>query len=427
MELFSFEKPSLIDPVKISRVDRERESPGKSNVAARPSFQRVRRRKPGAGSLVVRQGPMPNGAPPEESGDRTSLILAVFAVLFMFAGVLWLFDGDDTVETADEAADTEQAEVADEPEDELSADEENETQTGLQRAVERVSTQGADTPASNADSTTTTTAVASNTPVTSPRSTEPASNVPLEASFVAETGDEGSEQSVAFRSTSVGPVDTVSWDFGDGTTGSGPVTFHTYGNPGNYTVTMTVRGGDSADSMTQDLMVNPISGRVDANFAASVPDPARSQTIFFGNTSHQRFESFVWNFGDGSSSTERSPTHSYRRPGDYAVLLTATMPDGSADSTTYSIRVAANTGNLDASFSAFPSDSPTQQRMNFRSTSEGDIARWDWTWGDGNTGAGQNPEHHYAAPGTYTVTLTIRNNNGASDTATQEVIVPLSG
>lgn len=427
MELFGFEKPSLIRSLETSRVYREREFPSETNGAPRPSVQRVTRRKAGAGSLVVRQGPNPNGPAPEEHEDKTKLILTLLGGLVVIAGLLSLLGGDDTVETIDEVA---TSPVVDEPsEDEVDEAEstEEETLSGLQRAVERVSTEGAIRSEATAESTTTTTAVASNVPVTSPQSTDSVSNVPLEASFVAENGEEGAEQTVGFRSTSVGDISSVTWDFGDGSTGSGPVTFHTYGNPGSYMVTMTAQGGGSTDVVTQEVLVAAISGRVEANFAATAPDATRGQTISFANTSHPSFESFFWDFGDGNTSTERTPTHSYGRAGDFAVLLTATTADGQTDATTYSIRVAANSGNVDAGFSAFPSDSPNQQTMNFQSTSDGDISRFDWTYGDGNLGAGPNPDHSYAAPGRYTVTLRVRDRNGNTDSVSQEIIVERNG
>lgn len=423
MQLFGFDKPKLRS-VEIARVRRRSEFRPDQEPLAQPHVQRIVRRRPGTGSLVVRHGTTPNTPPSQQPDKQARLILAVLVGVLAIIGFTSIFGDSDSVETGNETA---LGDVIEEPSEQVADQlEEENPLTALQREVERVSRQGV-VRASPNDGTTPTPTTTANEVASSPELPDPVSNVALEADFIAENGAAGAEQTIGFRSTSIGEVDSVSWDFGDGATGSGLAAFHTYGTPGSYSVTMTAYDSNSSDSVTYEVVVPPNSGRVEAVFTATVSDPARSQTILFANTSHPSFESFYWDFGDGNTSTERQPTHSYQGAGDYAVLLSATTADGVSDSVTYSIRVSANGTNLDASFSAFPSEPPNQQRINFRSTSSGAASQFDWDYGDGNRGSGETPDHTYASPGTYTVTLTIRNNSGRSDSTTQEITVQSNG
>ena len=426
MGLHGFEQSSLIGADPTARVRRDIDAPTEQMSRPTPPFQRVNRRKPGARSLVVRQGPSrPRRRPPTPPGKQPwtekQVLVSLVAGLLVAAVVVFGFGGDDdNVETASEVLGEGISREIAEPEEDF-ADGLEEEQSGLQRAVERLAEEGADTPLAEI-----TTAAPSTIPEATPTAPEPIVDPDVELDFVAESGGEGAEQNYTFRSTSVGST-TVAWDFGDGNTGTGASVFHNYVFPAIYTVTMTAQGAGGTERVTQDITVLQTTGLVEAGFVAGVADPSRGQRISFTNTSHEDFQTFFWDFGDGNTSNQPAPTHSYNRSGDYTVVLTATMADGTTDSILYSIRVAANQGNLEASFTSFASDAPRQQTMNFRANTEGNANRFDWDYGDGNRGSGASPDHTYAASGTYTVTLRVRNSDGQSDTTSQQVTVQRNG
>lgn len=112
------------------------------------------------------------------------------------------------------------------------------------------------------------------------------------------------------------------WDFGDGSTSTEAHPSHTYEEGGSYTVVLTATDGSGAEAeVSREVRVTapaPV-----AYFTYDVFD----LTGTFTNTS-QNATSYLWNFGDGNTSTEEHPTHTYRYEGNYKVVLTATGEDG---------------------------------------------------------------------------------------------------
>jgi PKD repeat protein len=143
-----------------------------------------------------------------------------------------------------------------------------------------------------------------------------------------------------------GTVSGWSWDFGDDSgLGDQPDPAHSYQVPGIYTVTLTVSDNDGAtDDATTQVEVT----------VSSPPPPAnQSPHADFDVHCHDRFCSFsdksrdddgnvvsrLWDFGDGSGSSEESPFHFYREGGHYEVTLTVTDNGGASDSKTHDAKV----------------------------------------------------------------------------------------
>ena len=132
-----------------------------------------------------------------------------------------------------------------------------------------------------------------------------------------------------------------------------------------------------------------------------------------------------WNFGDGNTSTQQNPTHTYASAGFYDVTLTVTADSGASDSETQTIWAGPN----QAPTADFTYSTPGGFQAAFTDQStdpDGTIAGWNWNFGDGGTSTQQNPTHQYQYPGTYAVTLTAADDEGASDSVTKDVVVPLS-
>ena len=129
-----------------------------------------------------------------------------------------------------------------------------------------------------------------------------------------------------------------------------------------------------------------------------------------------------WDFGDGDSSTAENPDHTYTVSGDYSVTLTVTDSNGEQDSTTLTVAVA---GPPTASFTSAQSLSSLAVQFTDTSTavSPATITGWSWHFGDGSSSTAESPDHTYAAPGPYSVTLMVTDSNGEQDSTTLTVDV----
>ena len=223
-------------------------------------------------------------------------------------------------------------------------------------------------------------------------------------------------QSVSFTDLSTGNPTLWNWDFGDGGTSTAQNPNHSYVTSGTYTVTLIAGNGVCADTMVQTALVtvNP------APVAAFVADTTRSCeapfSVNFTDLSTGNPTSWLWDFGDGNTSTLQNPNHVYAAPGSYTVTLTVTSANGCTNTVTINnyIQIVEPVAN----FVGAPIMGCIPLTVNFNdlSTSVEPIVSWQWDFGDGNTVNAQNPSHIYTVPGAYTVTLIITNASGCTDT-----------
>jgi len=143
---------------------------------------------------------------------------------------------------------------------------------------------------------------------------------------------------------------------------------------------------------------------------------------------------FEWDFGDGTSGTGRSVSHTYTTAGTFVVVLRVTDDDGDSDTTQKTIYITpAEPEGPTAAFTASPTSgtSPLTSYFNASSSSyaDGAIARYDWDFGDGRKGSGMNTSHTYFSTGnqSFTVTLTVTGTDGKTGTATRTVSITVPG
>ena len=133
---------------------------------------------------------------------------------------------------------------------------------------------------------------------------------------------------------------------------------------------------------------------------------------------------YSWNFGDTQVGAGVNPAHSYAAGGTYTVTLTVTDSDGGTAVTQHDVTVT-DPPNVapTASFTSVCTLLSCTFNAAGSSDSDGTIAGYAWNFGDTLTGTGVNPTHGYAAGGTYTVTLTVADDDGATATTSAPVTI----
>ncbi len=134
---------------------------------------------------------------------------------------------------------------------------------------------------------------------------------------------------VNFSDSSQGIVNITNWawDFGDGATSSEQNPSHTYENTGNYSVSLTVHGPDSSDTIIKENYITVKN--VIANFGANVTMGQAPLTVSFTDSSQGEIDAWLWKFGDGLTSTAQNPTHVYTYGDSFTVSLFVRNPGGS--------------------------------------------------------------------------------------------------
>lgn len=229
---------------------------------------------------------------------------------------------------------------------------------------------------------------------------------------------------VLFTYNSTGGTPTsLYWDFGDGTNSKHAQTAtHTFKNLGKYNVSLTVNNsvGSSTLTKTNYITVNAPQAPIADFFSPEVYHTENSggsiitKTVSFVDNSTGSPTSWLWDFGDGNTSTEQNPTHVYNTAGGYTVNLTVKNALGSDKISKYGY-VLVGLGDDEAVNPAHFSSSATSGDAPFKVTFYGGTGYSnDWTFGDGtqkSTGEGKNGEiqkfveHTYMEPGQYTVSL----------------------
>jgi uncharacterized repeat protein (TIGR01451 family) len=228
------------------------------------------------------------------------------------------------------------------------------------------------------------------------------------------TGD-----TVEFRDSSIA-AETWSWDFGDGTTSIDREPSHVYVRPGTYTVSLVVTNSCGSDEARRTEYITVFESPV-ADFDASGTRICRNTPVSFSDRS-QNATTWHWEFGDGASSTEPNPTHTYATEGVYAVSLLVTNACG--NDTEYRNNYITVVGDPVADFYASRTETCVGQVIGFIDSSQ-NAESWLWNFGDGATSTDSIVPHSYSVPGRYTVSLTVSNGCG-SDMRTREYYITVA-
>lgn len=181
------------------------------------------------------------------------------------------------------------------------------------------------------------------------------------------------------------------------------------------------------------LAILPVSAiKPAADFLSNVTDGTAPCAIQFIDSSTNSPTAWTWLFGDGGSSNEENPVHTYTTEGDFTVTLTVINSDGSSTETkTGYIQVTKEDSAPVAGFVSTATTGSIPLSVQFVDASTNKPSSWAWSFGDGGTSVEQNPTHIFSKSGTYTVTLTATNSAGSNTisksnyiTATKQSVAP---
>lgn len=239
------------------------------------------------------------------------------------------------------------------------------------------------------------------------------------ASFTADSTQGCSPLTVHFTNSSI-LATSYFWDFGNGNTSVLPNPTSVYLTPGNFTVKLIAFNSTSnkSDTLIITNYIHTVAFPT-ANFSANpVSGCADGLTVNFNNLSTSA-ASYVWDFGDGTSSTSVNPSHTYNTAGLYTVKLIAYTAYGCNNVTTKPSYITVRPEPVAAINVNQTSTCNAAQVFSFSCPSTG-ISTYLWNFGQPSSGANNTstlatPTHVYNTPGNYTVSLVVTNQYGCVD------------
>lgn len=207
-----------------------------------------------------------------------------------------------------------------------------------------------------------------------------------------------------------------SWDFGDGSTGTGSPPLHLYSLPGNYNIQLIATNTSTgcSDTTVANIQIAP---QVQALFTTTLD--SCNFSVQFDNTS-QNANAYSWNFGDGSSGSMTTPLHVYSGPGNYSIeLIALNSTSGCSDTVVLALQIP---NSVECLFT------PTLDscRLTVTLTNNSlNASSYSWNFGDSTYSTFQNPVHTFSSAGPYTVQLTAASASGCIDTSSLVVQFPI--
>ncbi|MBI1223350.1 MAG: PKD domain-containing protein [Bacteroidetes bacterium] len=219
---------------------------------------------------------------------------------------------------------------------------------------------------------------------------------------------------------------TYEWSFGDGASSNANSPFHHFISDGTYLIQLKTTGPNGCvDSISTNVVVYP---EPTASFTLNDTAQCFDGHVFIANNTSSISSgplTYSWIFGDGSTSVQQSPSHSYAQYGNYALKLVAISSGACVDTASQIVHVYASPT---ASFSVDDSVQCFQgNQFNFTNVSAisgSDTLRYSWNLGDGNTATSRQLAYSYTNPGNFSVSLISISSNACQDTFTHTMYVP---
>ena len=238
------------------------------------------------------------------------------------------------------------------------------------------------------------------------------------ANFTANVTSGCSPILVQFTDLSTGGATSWSWNLGNGTTSTLQNPSTTYIQPGTYTVTLTASNSSGSNTKTVAAYINVVASP-SVNFV--VNDSTLScppKTVQFTNLSvpgTAGTATYLWDFGDGTTSAAVNPSHTYTTGGNYNVTLSVTNSSGCSRTFTKNQYVKVSQ-KPEADFTATNNNACSLPATVVFTNSTAGGQTYNWSFGTGATSTAANPTYTYTSGGSYAVTLIATNTNGCKDT-----------
>jgi PKD repeat protein len=257
------------------------------------------------------------------------------------------------------------------------------------------------------------------------------------ASFFFSPSNPVVNQDIQFNATDSsdpdGTIEEYKWEMGDGTTLYGSIITYQYSSNGTYTVYLQVTDNSGNTARTnQDVTVGTGQAPT-ASFFFTPTTPSVGESVYFnasGSTDPDSTElTYQWYFGDGGSDSGVEVYHTYSNTGTYDVVLVVTDESGNQDSNNQDVKVVDNSTPI-ASFTISPASPKVGDTVTFNASGssdpDGTIDIYSWDFGvSGATGTGKTANYTYGAAGTYTVWLTVEDNDKNTATTSKTVTVSI--
>lgn len=232
--------------------------------------------------------------------------------------------------------------------------------------------------------------------------------------------------SVRFTDESSGNPVFWNWDLGNGQLSTLKNPTAVYSTPGTYSVTLVVRNADGTNGITKTDFIT-VYASPKANFSVNRSIVCLPGSVQFTDLSVPQgspINSWFWDFGDGSTSTQQNPSKTYSTAGFYTVTLRVSTAGGCQGVVTKSRLVRVVSGvNADFSFGD-PSTCRPPYPVSFNNLSSGPGSiTYSWNFGNGSSSTQADPLANFSAPGNYNVRLRASSEYGCADTISKIVTI----
>ncbi|MBV7327997.1 PKD domain-containing protein [Chloroflexi bacterium TSY] len=222
---------------------------------------------------------------------------------------------------------------------------------------------------------------------------------------------------------------TYTWDFGDGHTGTSATVSHVYQAIGTYSVEVTAQNGVSSMKASTQVVVKPAhSGSKPVTNLLAINDSPVFKgdivTLMAEVASGDNVE-FTWELGDDQVASGAFVTHTYAESGTYTATVTASNRVNSLSMTTVVTVMDEPVSGVPIANLVVSHDGPNVvgETINFTATIDaGSGVRYEWDFGDGDTGSGESTTHAYTTEGRYVVVVRASNSRNSLEAETEVLI-----